>query len=279
MARILRSFAMDLSAYLRRIDYDGPLRVDFETLRGVQRAHARAIPYENFDVQLRRPLTTDPQAAFDKIVGQRRGGWCYEQNGLLGLALAAIGFAVTRLAGNGASPASHLVLRVDLMGEAFVCDVGFADGPFEPYRLVEGPFDQNGFPFVVEFLPDGGFRLVNHPFGMTPGFTARGPDESAMAETCRWLQTDPTSPFVQNTVACARGGDGVILSMVGRVLREIRPGGVEKTLIATAGDYVATLKDRFRLDFPQAAELWPQICRRHEDYERRRAARLAAEGG
>lgn len=267
---------MDLAAYLRRIAYDGPLRVDFETVRGVQRAHAAAIPYENFDVQLKRPLTTDPEAAFAKIVGRGRGGWCYEQNGLLGLALAAIGFRVTRLAGNGANPASHLVLTVELEGERFVCDVGFADGPFEPYRLAEGPFEQNGFAFRVELPDEGGFRLVNHAYGMTPGFSASGPDEAAMARTCQWLQTDPTSPFVQNTVVCGRGGDGVILSMVGRVLRAIRPEGVDKSLIESADHYVATLHDRFRLDFPQAAELWPEIRRRHDDYERRRAVKLAA---
>src|SRR5262249_18712331 len=72
---------MDLSAYLRRIRYEGEASPDRATLDAVQRAHLLAIPYENLDVQLGRRRTTDPQQAFDKLVTQGRGGWCYEMNG------------------------------------------------------------------------------------------------------------------------------------------------------------------------------------------------------
>ena len=86
---------MNLAAYLARIGHTGPVQPDLATLRAVHRAHHFAIPYENLDVQLKRPVVTDPAAAFDKIVTRRRGGWCYEMNGVLGWALAEIGFNVT----------------------------------------------------------------------------------------------------------------------------------------------------------------------------------------
>lgn len=66
---------IDISAYLQRIGFDGPLHADLETLRALHRAHVLAIPCENFDVQLKRPITIDPHAAFEKLVHRRRGGW------------------------------------------------------------------------------------------------------------------------------------------------------------------------------------------------------------
>ena len=112
---------MELSAYLDRIGFEGRPVPDRATLEAVQRLHLLAIPYENLDVQLGRPLTTSPAAAVDKLVTRRRGGWCYEMNGVLGWALAEIGFRVTRLTGavmrsmaGDANIGNHLVLRVDL---------------------------------------------------------------------------------------------------------------------------------------------------------------------
>ena len=265
---------IDVSAYLDRVGHTGPVRPDFETLRALHRAHGLAIPYENFDVQLKRPITTDPRAAFEKIVNRKRGGWCYEMNGTFGLVLEAIGFKVTRLSGQGAEPDSHLVLNVDLDGQTYVADVGFADGPIEPYALVEGPFSQGGFDYRLEFL-EGGWRLHNHKFGAVPGFAAFGPDEPAMAARCQWLQTAPESAFVQNTTVFRRLPVGFI-SLIGRTLRTITPDGVAREDIPSADDYVATLKDRFALDLPETASLWPAICERHEHYLREAEARRAA---
>src|SRR5262245_17536106 len=88
---------MKLAAYLDRIRLQGPVRPDFDTLRRVHLAHQLAVPFENLDVQLKRPLTTAVEASFEKIVARRRGGWCYEMNGLFGWALREIGFDVQRV--------------------------------------------------------------------------------------------------------------------------------------------------------------------------------------
>ena len=81
---------MQLSRYLERIAYNGPLNVDLETLNGIHQHHLRAVSYENLDVQLGVPLTTNVQAAYHKIVALGRGGWCYEMNGVMGWALSLI---------------------------------------------------------------------------------------------------------------------------------------------------------------------------------------------
>ena len=75
---------MKLQRYLDRINYGGSLEPSFATLAALQKAHVCSVPFENLDVQLGRPLSTSIQEAYEKIVINMRGGWCYEQNGLFG---------------------------------------------------------------------------------------------------------------------------------------------------------------------------------------------------
>jgi N-hydroxyarylamine O-acetyltransferase len=267
---------IELAAYLRRVGYHGPLHANLETLRALHRAHANAIPYENFDVQLKRPVTTDPVAAFDKIVHRKRGGWCYEMNGVLGLVLQRVGFDVTRLSADGSAADSHLLLTVGLDGTTYVCDVGFSDGPIEPYPLSEGPFTQEGFDFRVEAQAGGRWRLHNHRFGAAPGFLAKAADEAGMTTRCQWLQTSPDSVFVQHALVFRRI-EGGFISLIDRLLRTVTPDGVTRKEIGSADEYVATLANRFALDLPETAALWPTLCERHEAFLREAAARKAAE--
>jgi len=77
---------VNLQSYLDRIAFLGHPRPDLDTLTRLHRGHVENIPYENLDVQFVRPVTRDPAAIFEKLVTRRRGGWCYEMNGLLGWA-------------------------------------------------------------------------------------------------------------------------------------------------------------------------------------------------
>jgi N-hydroxyarylamine O-acetyltransferase len=88
-----------LAAYLHRIGFTGAARADWPTLQRLHRLHLAAIPYENLDVQLQRRVGFDLDAIHRKLVLERRGGWCYEMNGLFAWALEQIGFRITRLAG------------------------------------------------------------------------------------------------------------------------------------------------------------------------------------
>jgi arylamine N-acetyltransferase len=86
---------MDTTAYLRRIRYEGPLDPSSATLRAPHRAHLHAVPFENLDIQLRRPIGLHEAVLFDKIVVRRRSGICYELNGLFAALLRTLGFSVT----------------------------------------------------------------------------------------------------------------------------------------------------------------------------------------
>jgi N-hydroxyarylamine O-acetyltransferase len=89
--------SFDVAAYLARIGYDGPLTADGQTLARIARLHPAAIPFENLNVLLGRPVPLDIASLQQKLVRERRGGWCFEHNVLLGTALAAIGFDVEGL--------------------------------------------------------------------------------------------------------------------------------------------------------------------------------------
>src|ERR1700690_1319067 len=86
--------ALDLAAYLQRIDYRGPLDASIETLGGLHLAHLCAVPFENLDIHLGRPIALDDAGLFEKIVTRRRGGFCYELNGLFAALLRELGFSV-----------------------------------------------------------------------------------------------------------------------------------------------------------------------------------------
>ncbi|HEY8614635.1 arylamine N-acetyltransferase family protein [Phenylobacterium sp.] len=263
---------MDLAAYFERIGFQGEARPDLATLRALHRAHLLAIPYENLDVQLGRPLTPDPRAAFDKLVGRRRGGWCYEMNGVFGAALEAIGFRVTRLAGGvmreligDVQAGNHLVLLVHL-DRPWIADVGFGDGSLEPFPLAAGAIRADGFDFRLADLDGRWWRFHNHDQGGAKSydFTLEPAAEDLLGAKCQWLQTAPESVFVQNALV-QRWRPDHLLQLRGRVLREVRPRRADQRLIGSADAYVAVLGEAFDLDLPEAAALWPRICARHDE--------------
>jgi N-hydroxyarylamine O-acetyltransferase len=175
---------VEVDRYLERIGYTGPREPTLDTLTGLHRAHMLTVPFENLDIALGRPLVLDPEQNYAKIVERRRGGWCYELNGLFGRLLEELGFRVTVLGSRvtGHTPSvdlAHLLLLVDL-DEPYIADVGFGDGS----SLVPIPLAQ------VEggTIPCGHQSIV---FTLTP----RSLDE--FAEMCTYQQTSPDSGFVR----------------------------------------------------------------------------------
>lgn len=258
--------------YLARIGLDRPPRADRAGLAALQWAHLTAIPYENLDVQLARPRSTDPVEAADKLITGRRGGWCYEMNGCFGWALDALGFRVTRLASavlrsslGEAMVGNHLVLRVDFDDGPMLADVGLGEGPPAPYALAPGVFASGWRRYRLETLPEGWLRLHNQPGAAPPDFDFHPDhaDEAGMAAVCHRLQTDPQSMFVQNLICERYAPDGGHLKLVGRTLTRTDAAGVKaEQTIASADALTQVLEDTFGIDEPEAASLWPRVMAR-----------------
>jgi N-hydroxyarylamine O-acetyltransferase len=211
---------VDVLSYLARIAYSGPTAPNIDTLRAVHRAHLLAAPFENLDIGLGRTIVTDEKLILQKIIEQRRGGFCYELNGAFAALLRALGFQVTLLsarvsrAGGGEGPEfDHLTLRVDLE-EPWLADVGFGDSFIEPLRMNErgeqvDPAGKFRLVSKAERLqleraePEKGWRR-QYSFALEP---RRLEDFAGM---CHYHQTSPNSSFTQNSICSRATIDGRI---------------------------------------------------------------------
>ncbi|WP_184718975.1 arylamine N-acetyltransferase [Caulobacter sp.] len=152
--------AVDLNAYCRRIGYDGPRAPTLDVLSAIALKHPDAIPFENLDVLLGRGISIARADVDAKLIAGGRGGYCYEQNGLLKRVLQTLGFQVEGLmarvlwmAPAGAPPRSHQVLGVTIEGETWLVDAGFGGCVLTaPLRL---------FSDEVQDSPHGQFRIVD----------------------------------------------------------------------------------------------------------------------
>ena len=135
---------LDLDAYFARIGHAGPRAPTLATLQALLLAHTQTIPFENLDVLLGRGISLEPRAVEQKLVHDRRGGYCFEQNSLLLRVLLAMGYAASPIsarvrvqrARDFTPPRTHVFVRVQLDGEPWLCDVGVgALSPTAPLRL------------------------------------------------------------------------------------------------------------------------------------------------
>jgi N-hydroxyarylamine O-acetyltransferase len=259
-----------LDRYLDRVAYGGPLEPSAATLVALHRAHLRAIPYENLDIHLGRRLRLGWEPAFERLVVRRRGGWCYEMNGLFAWVLGELGFRVRLLAGGvdretlgDRSRGNHLVLLVEL-DRLWVADVGFGDGLLDPVPLVAGPFQQGLFSFRLE--ERGGRWILRVPRsgeGASFDFDTEGHQMEDFAPRCHELQTDPASGFVRKTVCIRHTHDGGLVTLRGAVLRTITARESTERVVESAWEYERVLREQFDLDLPEARALWPVVWQRH----------------
>ncbi|TCC06538.1 N-hydroxyarylamine O-acetyltransferase [Kosakonia quasisacchari] len=147
-----------LTAYLARIGWEQTPDISLETLRALHLHHNGAIPFENLDVVLPREIELSDEAIFHKLVVARRGGYCFEQNGLFERVLKEVGFTVRSLLGRVVlanppqmPPRTHRILLVQLAGELWIADVGFGGQTLTaPIRLQED---------IEQETPHGLYRL------------------------------------------------------------------------------------------------------------------------
>ena len=153
----------DAPAYLRRIGLSTPTRVSAKGLDTLHRAQAFSIPFENFDILLGRGINLDKDAVFNKLVNHRRGGYCFELNGLFLRALIHFGFTARPLLARVhirgmITGRSHQLSLVTIDGEDWLADVGFGgNGMVAPLPLETGKnFLQNNVTYrLIEQKPFG----------------------------------------------------------------------------------------------------------------------------
>jgi N-hydroxyarylamine O-acetyltransferase len=246
----------DLAAYFSRIRYAGTPATDVNTLVALHRCHVLAIPFENLDIQMGRGISLDLEALQAKIVGQRRGGYCFEQNRLLATALEGIGFDVitmearVRLQADGAPrPRTHMVLVVSIAGHRWLADVGFGgDGLLEPIPI-DGS-ERHQLESTYRVVPEGRLAVLQRRiadawedlYGVLPD-----PAHPIDFEVANWYtSTHPRSAFVVNLTAqrIAGGTRHILRNLTYSSVR----GEVRESREIARADLVPLLEATFDID-------------------------------
>jgi N-hydroxyarylamine O-acetyltransferase len=219
-----------LASYLARIGIDARGRTrDLALVSELQLAHLTTVPFENLDVFHRRGVSTDPAISTAKIVGRRRGGWCFELNGAFAWLLRALGFDAVNVScrvcddGTWGPDLDHCAVVVTIDGEPWFVDVGFGDCCMVPVPLRPG--EHAGVPRAVELRAHGDRFVLAERFGdewrdqLDIDPTPRTMDEFTPRST--FLQTEPglmwtEKPFATRAVAA----DGSRVTLRHGVLRQ-----------------------------------------------------------
>lgn len=241
--------------YLNRIGYNGPTRPDEAALSALHLAHLRAVPFENLDIHWQRPIHLEEGALYDKIVHQRRGGFCYELNGLFAWLLRNLGYSVTLLSArvfSGGQPGpeyDHLALLVHL-GEPWLVDVGFGDSFLQPLRFRVGE---------EQAQANGRYRLAQTGEEITLYrqqdeaaweaqylFSPQSRQLSEFADMCHYHQTSPDSSFTRRRVCTLATADGRITLSDSRLIVTIQ-GARQETAVADESAFADLLWRHFAI--------------------------------
>lgn len=260
---------LDLGAYFDRINYRGPAEPNLDVLQNLMTAHTGSIPFENLDPLMGVPVDDlSPQALTDKLVHRRRGGYCYEQNGLMGYVLAEIGFRVRRLAGRvvwmqppdaplGAQ--THTVLAVTFPGSqgSFLVDVGFGGQTLpSPIRLQTGNAQQTTHePYRLKDRGDGLVlqALVRDVWQSLYIFGTQTAPQVDLRVGSWYVSTHPSSMFVTGLMVALTTADARY-NLAGRNLTIHRADGSEKIRLEDAAAVLDVLSERFGIDIAGIGE-------------------------
>ena len=259
--------AFDFDAYTRRIGFSGERSPTLQTLRELHMRHTETIPFENLNPFLGWPVRLDAVSLQHKLVSSGRGGYCYEQNLLFRHALEALGFNVIGLAARvvwnvpegAVLPRTHMLLRVNVEGQAYVADVGFGGQTLTtPIRLE---------PDIEQPTPHGTFRLIRdgEEFVLQAKLVEQWkplyhfslqeqlqPDY----EMANWyVSCHPQSRFVNALLAARTAKDRRYALQNNQFSVHYLNGATERRVLATSGEMREVLQGPFGLTLPDAPEL------------------------
>ncbi len=254
---------MDVEGYLRRIDYDGPREASAATLRNLHRQHLFTVPFENLDIPLGTPIDLDLLRMYEKIVVRRRGGFCYELNGLFGTLLTALGFRVQMLSARvrredgGFGPEfDHMLLKVEL-DEPWLVDVGFGDSFVDPIIFRSGGADQvDGHRYVVLPIENDWELLRDDDQGNVPLYLfCDAPHElSEYRAMCEFHQSSPDSHFTKSWI-CSRATPNGRITLANMRLIVTDGDKREEIQLSTEGDVRRCLRDFLGVEFAESVSL------------------------
>jgi N-hydroxyarylamine O-acetyltransferase len=257
------SHILNLDNYFARIGYAGPRAPTLEVLQAIHRLHPRAIPFENLNPLTRRAVKLDLESVERKLVDERRGGYCFEQNTLLANVLQELGFRVTPLIGrvlwgrepDAVTPRTHMVLRIDLDNEAWIADVGLGSVTLtSPLRLSPGLAQRTdlGIFQLADASRDALYLEVqarDESWSRAYRFDLH-PVEWIDYETSNWYtSTSPEAIFASNLIVCRVLSETRLTLLNDQVNERAADGSlIGEQRLASADELAACLRERFGLN-------------------------------
>ncbi|MCL2056474.1 MAG: arylamine N-acetyltransferase [Oscillospiraceae bacterium] len=244
-----------IQKYLDRIGWRGELSLCRETLDKLQTLHCNSVPYENLDILAGVPISMDADDLYDKIVERRRGGYCFELNGLYGWLLTWLGFQVGDfmarfLLDEDVIPMRrHRVLVAELDGERLLCDVGVGiEAPRKTILLEEGVIQNDGFrDYKVErdsFL--GWVLWQKHDSGWKRfySFTEEPQLPKDYIMPSFYCERHPASIFNKEQMIAVKTTDGR-RTLDSEIFKIFTPQGVSTAVAGSRDEYTQMLKSYF----------------------------------
>lgn len=257
----------DIGAYLRRIGYEGTPEVSLPCLTELMACHLSEVPFENLDVfHGRKEPSLDTEALFRKIVLERRGGYCFEINGLFQRLLTALGFpcwsAAARivLGHSYLPPRAHQIVLAELEGRRYFCDVGYG-GPV-PALPIEIDYEKIlSCPMArrYRFSLDGAETILSVERGgrFVPmlAFSEIPSDPVDFLPLNAYCAHSPMEPFLHKQMAWRRTPTGR-RSIDGDILRVEQSGNVTETRLTSDEALAAALREHFGISYPGPLRRW-----------------------
>ncbi|MBI2707449.1 MAG: GNAT family N-acetyltransferase [Proteobacteria bacterium] len=245
-----------LRSYLERIECTKPLDASLETLKKFHAAHVFAIPFENLDIHLHVPIVLEEQHLFDKLITRKRGGYCYELNGLFYYLLQSLGFKThlcrARLIdedGELLPDSSHMINLVTL-DQRWIADVGWGNGLIYPLCLdTEAEQIQYGQAYKCSKNAEGFDVWQKREHGKWEKLHSLTLHKQEMADfqgRNLYHQTTPSSPFAKERI-CTKPMEEGYLILKGNRFSYDTPQGQNIEILERDEDYRQILKDRFGL--------------------------------
>lgn len=248
---------MDKISYLRRIGIEeNGIEPTLQNLGFLQKQHLLNVPFENLDIYWKRAILLDNEKFYEKIVDEKRGGFCYELNGLFCEFLNKIGFQSKIISARVSSGKDfsaeydHLAILTEIDGEEFLVDVGFGDFTAEPLRFIldSEQKDETGL-FSIRKYDDEYFEVVKKDADVWKSeyiFKTLERSLSEFAKMCEFHQTSPESHFTKGKVCSLMTTDGR-KTLTDKKFIETKNGIKSETEINSEAEFYQILEREFQI--------------------------------
>ena len=268
----MTSRLIDIESYFKRIGYQGGTIPNLSTLESIHALHPAAIPFENIDPLLGRPVKLELAALQEKLVRGRRGGYCFEQNTLLAAALTTLGYSVSLLAARvcwmapperPAGPRTHMLLHVDCEDGSYLADVGFGGHLFAGPLKLQTDIEQKTPANTMRILEgDNGFTVQTHlPSGWQDVYRfSLAPELPVDFELANWFTSTNPDYLFSNNLLVERLTSDARHSLFNTRLLMRKNDSTEERVISDGEELAQVMESIFGITLPvEADEIWARL--------------------